>query len=185
MKFALTQLIAAALVATGACADLQPLVALRGSSSPDVADAPALALGNQCVKLGETAAELIVKDEWCKPDGSSAYSDSDRDWRSDCRQAAYGVCKGAIVDVQEDWCPKKTFKTSQLLDLQDMCEDQVNDMVGYSDDDDDNNREPDDCGRGGGCGSCKQKYCPDPTERKECKAKHCSLMELAAFPWIR
>lgn len=171
MKFTLLQLTAVALLTTGAYANVQPRTALRGSD--DIAlDSLDLALGSVCTDLGDSAAEHVVKDNWCKPDGSS-YSSAQGSWPSNCRSAAISVCEGTIPDVADRWCPNKKMRTSDLLDLMDECEDQVDDMVGNND------REPNRCGQDGKCGSCKQEYCPDVTERKECKADLCGLEEIA------
>eukprot|EP00581_Thalassiosira_minuscula_P021300 CAMPEP_0184440330 /NCGR_PEP_ID=MMETSP0738-20130409/755508_1 /TAXON_ID=385413 /ORGANISM="Thalassiosira miniscula, Strain CCMP1093" /LENGTH=233 /DNA_ID=CAMNT_0026808213 /DNA_START=218 /DNA_END=919 /DNA_ORIENTATION=- len=96
---------------------------------------------SQCTDLGNSAAEIVVMDNWC----------------------THG----------------------KLKQLQDECEDQVNDMVGTDDDDDDEDddtdRDLDDCGRDGSCGSCKKAYCPDVTERQQCKEDHCSMEDLLLF----
>lgn len=132
MKFTLLRMTAAALVATGATANVQPFVALRGSSPPS-SDAAAqtsldLALGNECTDLGEAAAEHVVKDGWCAPDGAASFSDGR--FPSNCREVAYGACRGTISDVADRWCPDINMKTSDLRSLQGECEDQVNSMVG-------------------------------------------------------
>eukprot|EP01083_Nonionella_stella_P168074 566398_1 len=86
------------------------------------------ALGNECTDLGETAAELVVKDNWCTPGGSTAQAQSF--FPPNCRQVAYSVGRGTIKDVADRWCPNKNMKTSDLNRLMDRCENQVDSMIG-------------------------------------------------------
>jgi len=137
---------------------------------------------SQCTDLGNSAAEIVVMDNWCTPD-FAIYKDPN--YKKECKDAAVTICEGNISNVANSWCPDKNLSTGKLKQLQDECEDQVNDMVGTDDDDDDEDddtdRDLDDCGRDGSCGSCKKAYCPDVTERQQCKEDHCSMEDLLLF----
>lgn len=82
---------------------------------------------SQCMDLGYAAAELVVKNNWCTPDGEDATTQSD--YKAECKEAATSICEGQIPAVASRWCPEQNMSTSQLLDLQDECEDQVDSMV--------------------------------------------------------
>jgi len=143
MKFILLQMTATTLLATsGAEARWQPFTSLRGSTS---SGASMVELGSVCTDLGDAAAEHVVKDNWCTPNSGGTYSTSS--FPESCKEVAYSVCEGTIRDVADRWCPNKNMKTSQLLDLQDECEDQVDSMVGNDDRnrDDDNTSSSDPC----------------------------------------
>lgn len=179
---------------------------------------------SQCIDLGEAAAEQVVINDWCSPSrsNSNTYGNSDRpNYKEECKDAAVSICEGNINSVVNMWSCEQP-STSELNDLMDECEDQVDGMVGDDDDDNNrrtptrrptkrptrrptkrpnsnNNRSPtrrptrrptkrpsnndrdERCGRDEKCGSCKQAYCPDVSERKDCKDRYCSLEELALF----
>lgn len=137
---------------------------------------------SQCTDLGNAAAEIVVMDNWCTPSGAYGAAHKDPNYKKECKEAAVTICEGNISNVANRWCPDKNLSTGKLKQLQDECEDQVNDMVGTDDDDDDDtDRDLDDCGRDGSCGSCKKAYCPDVTERQECKERQCSMEDLLVF----
>lgn len=125
MKLIILQLTAAALIGTSSHAYELPFPALRGSDSTEAM----AALSSECTDLGEAAAQHVVKDNWCRPDGTATFGISQR-FPSNCRQVAYSVCKGQIPDVADRWCPNINMRTSDLRGLQDECEDQVDKMVG-------------------------------------------------------
>jgi len=84
---------------------------------------------SQCVSLGNAAAEIVVKEYWCTP-GSGAYGVPQApDYKAECKKAATSICEGQIAAVANRWCPNRYMSNSKLLDLQDECEDQVDDMV--------------------------------------------------------
>mmetsp|Transcript_14036 Transcript_14036/g.21154 ORF Transcript_14036/g.21154 Transcript_14036/m.21154 type:complete len:209 (-) Transcript_14036:164-790(-) len=84
---------------------------------------------SQCLGLGNTAAELVVKKHWCTP-GAGAYSTpGDPDYKAECKKAATSICEGQIAAVADSWCPTKYLSNNNLRHLQGKCEDQVDDMV--------------------------------------------------------
>lgn len=86
---------------------------------------------SQCQDLGETAAEIIVFDNVCVPDMSgSAYGNAEPDYKETCREVAYGICTGYISTTINKYCSDSNVSTSELLELQNKCEDQVDSMVG-------------------------------------------------------
>ena len=95
---------------------------------PVVSDIEEGCLGDdnsQCIDLGETAASIIVYQNVCDKYGATAY----HNYLQDCRNVAYGICKGNILNKIQQQCPQNSVPTSELSELMDMCEDQVNSMV--------------------------------------------------------
>jgi len=84
---------------------------------------------SQCSSLGYAAAEHVVKDNWCTPGGDDPDAQQTPDYKAECKKAATSICEGQIPTVAYRWCPEKKMSTSQLVDLQDECEDQVDAMV--------------------------------------------------------
>eukprot|EP01083_Nonionella_stella_P155150 500845_1 len=83
---------------------------------------------DQCVALGTTAAEMIVFQNVCIPDWGSTTSVTD--YKQECREVAYGVCRGQVPSKISQYCPDYSGSTSDLANLMDMCEDQVDDLSG-------------------------------------------------------
>lgn len=84
----------------------------------------------QCVGLGETAAEIIVFDNVCRPEFDQASSShSPPDYKKTCRQVAYGICKGQISTKINEYCSDKRMSSTKLLRLQDKCKRQIDSMV--------------------------------------------------------
>ena len=81
---------------------------------------------SQCIDLGETAASIIVYDNVCYTYGATTH----HDYLQECREVAYGICEGNIQNKIKQQCSDKLpVSTSELSQLMDMCEDQVNSMV--------------------------------------------------------
>jgi hypothetical protein len=97
---------------------------------PRVAEIEEGCLGNdssQCIDLGETAASMIVYESVC---GTYVAPYTHHDYLEDCREVAYGICEGDIHNkIQEQCSDMWPVSTSELSQLMDMCEDQVNSMV--------------------------------------------------------
>jgi hypothetical protein len=94
---------------------------------PQVSDIEEGCLGgdsSQCIDLGETAASIIVYQNVCDTESATAY----HNYLQDCRDVAYGICEGNILNKIQQQCPQKVT-TQELSELMDMCEDQVNSMV--------------------------------------------------------
>lgn len=83
---------------------------------------------SQCIELGNTAAELVVQSNWCTPGYFTPFTIGP-DYKANCKEAATSICEGQIPNVASRWCPGQTMSTSQMLDLQDRCEEQVDSMV--------------------------------------------------------
>ena len=79
---------------------------------------------SQCIDLGETAASIIVYENVC-----NIYASAKHNYLQDCRNVAYGICEGSILNKIQQQCPQNSVPTSELSELMDMCEDQVNSMV--------------------------------------------------------
>jgi len=84
-------------------------------------------VADDCVEMGDTAAELVVMYNWCSP--NTATSNSFPNYASQCKKVATNVCKGQIPSVARRWCSDEAMTTTNLLDLQRKCEDQVNRML--------------------------------------------------------
>ena len=62
----------------------------------------------------------------------STSAESEPNYKAQCKDVAESICKGAIYGyVIDNGCD---ITTSQLLSLQDDCEDQIESMVGEDDD---------------------------------------------------
>mmetsp|Transcript_19895 Transcript_19895/g.43148 ORF Transcript_19895/g.43148 Transcript_19895/m.43148 type:complete len:220 (-) Transcript_19895:167-826(-) len=90
---------------------------------------------SECVELGETAAELVVKDNYeCTQAQANMHGASEpTDYKKECREVAYGICTGYIPTAVKTVCrnPKETLRTNkELRELQGKCEKQVNKMTG-------------------------------------------------------
>ncbi|KAL3784381.1 hypothetical protein ACHAWO_001627 [Cyclotella atomus] len=85
---------------------------------------------DECNDLGIAAAQELAF-EYCPFDASSSFApESQPDYKEACREVATGICKGAVGDqVMDNGC---TISTSELKDLQDKCERQVDEMTGGS-----------------------------------------------------
>lgn len=85
---------------------------------------------SQCTELGNTAAELVIENRWCVPErpGISPYTTT-QDYKANCKEVATSICKGQIPNVANQWISEQAMTTSQMLELQGECEEQVNDMV--------------------------------------------------------
>lgn len=84
----------------------------------------------ECLDLGETAAEIIVSNYGCQV--GAAYKSNN--YKKTCRSVAYGYCQGQIPIKTQIWC-KKTVTASDLLRLQNKCQYQVNSMTGGAEED--------------------------------------------------
>jgi hypothetical protein len=82
---------------------------------------------DDCIELGEAAAEHIVLDHFCAPD-TAPYS-SPTTYNQQCKNAAYSVCEGDIAQVANRWCPDKTLNAIKLHSMQGKCEEQVENML--------------------------------------------------------
>ena len=87
----------------------------------------ACASNAECKELGETAAEMIVLDNFCAPNYAVPFSIENYD--ASCRSVAYDECEDNITDVAKRWCPGKAMSSSKLQQLQDMCVNQVNRLI--------------------------------------------------------
>lgn len=87
---------------------------------------------DECVDLGEAAAQEIAFD-FCPFDASASFAPpSPPDYKETCREVATGICKGALKDqVSDNGC---SISNNDLKDLQDKCEHQVDMMTGGGDD---------------------------------------------------
>ena len=83
---------------------------------------------DDCVKMGDTAAELVVNSNWCSP-GNAGTAFGFPDYVSQCKEVATNVCEGQIPSVARRWCSDEAMSTTELLDLQRKCENQVNRML--------------------------------------------------------
>ncbi len=83
----------------------------------------------ECLDLGETAAEIIVNNYGCTV--GAAYKSNN--YKKTCRQVAYGYCQGQIPIKTQMWC-SKIVSASDLIRLQNKCQTQVNSMTGGDDD---------------------------------------------------
>ena len=83
-----------------------------------------------CKQLGEDAAAVIVFQEVCVPTGGTSYSNGNADYEESCREFATNVCTGEVSRKASAYCPDVPLTTSDLLRLQDMCEDVVDDLTG-------------------------------------------------------
>ena len=94
---------------------------------------------DECSDLGEAAAQEIAFD-FCPFSASASFApESQPDYKQSCRDAAYGICEGAVGDqVNDNGCD---ISTVDLLKLQQKCKHQVDMMTGGSSSvyDDDNN----------------------------------------------
>ena len=75
---------------------------------------------------------IAIVSEYCSSSAISFAPESTPDYKQNCREVAYGVCEGAIGDQVDDDC---SMSTSDLLELQSKCKQQVNEMTGGDDDD--------------------------------------------------
>ncbi|KAL7524237.1 hypothetical protein ACHAXR_000487 [Thalassiosira sp. AJA248-18] len=91
-------------------------------------DKKCLGMPDQCVECGEAAAEEIAY-SFCPKYAKDLMRSVD--YQADCREVAYGECKGAIRAKVKDYCGSKPLSTSQLKKLQRKCVKQVNEMVGF------------------------------------------------------
>ena len=69
---------------------------------------------------------MVVKRNWCRPDGTDVTSHTD--YKAECKVAATRICEGQVYTVDRSWFLEQNMSASQLLDLQDECEDQVDSM---------------------------------------------------------
>jgi len=96
----------------------------------------------ECLNAGESAAEYIVFDKVCIPNSISNYGhDKKPNYPKQCREVAYGKCKGEVVSYAEDKCPDEFEKmsVSDMKDLQNMCKKEVDDLTNGGGD---RNRQP-------------------------------------------
>mmetsp|Transcript_14805 Transcript_14805/g.32163 ORF Transcript_14805/g.32163 Transcript_14805/m.32163 type:complete len:137 (-) Transcript_14805:90-500(-) len=84
---------------------------------------------SQCEDLGETAAEIIVFANVCRPEFDEASSQRNPDYKKTCRQVAYGICKGQISTKINKYCSDKRLSSTKMLRLQDKCKKQIDGMV--------------------------------------------------------
>ncbi|KAL7506715.1 hypothetical protein ACHAXN_004503 [Cyclotella atomus] len=105
--------------------DAAPSPSLSLSKSAKTpAPSPIWANTDECNDLGEVAAQMIAYD-YCPFSMTSTYGHHEHNYMKECRSVAYGICKGAVYDNGCDG-----ISTSELLDLQNQCESQVNSMTG-------------------------------------------------------
>jgi len=100
----------------------------QGRDCPDEQPACDMSI-DDCVELGNTAAELVVLTSWCEPGQADAAPFRTPEYLADCKKVAVSICEGYIYTVAQDWCPDKSMNTNKLLTLQGGCEDQVDSMV--------------------------------------------------------
>ena len=79
----------------------------------------------ECEEAGESAAEYIVFDEVCMP--MRQQSQSRPQYSPACRDVAVNECEGQMTRKLEQYCPDyyDDMSYSEILDLQNMCKDQV------------------------------------------------------------
>jgi hypothetical protein len=84
---------------------------------------------DECDDLGKAAAQEIAYDYCPFAAFANIGPESTPNYKEACREAAYGVCKGAVGDqVNDNGCDN--IPTSDLLRLQNKCVGQVNEMTG-------------------------------------------------------
>ena len=80
--------------------------------------------GVECNPLGDAAARMIANEfceleaKWSKPD-----------YEANCRAVAINRCLGKVEEKIEASCPEKDLPTSELLDLQDQCDETVDWLI--------------------------------------------------------
>ena len=84
---------------------------------------------DDCVELGNVAAELVILHSWCTPGEGGTAPFRTPSYMAQCKDVANSVCEGHVPDVAQRWCPDKTMTTTNMLQLQGECEEQVDSMV--------------------------------------------------------
>eukprot|EP01083_Nonionella_stella_P000619 1754_1 len=89
-----------------------------------------------CDDMAESAAESIVFKKVCTPEYprfEGMMMDQDvhekPNYKKACRNAAIRSCQGIIMPKVKKYCKGRTLRTSYLITLQDMCEDEVENML--------------------------------------------------------
>ena len=73
--------------------------------------------------------------EACPFDAVTSFAPGRPNYKEKCRRVAYGICQGSVgAEVEKNGC---SLTTGELLELQEKCEGQVNEMTGgpFLDDD--------------------------------------------------
>merc|ERR1719254_304519 len=100
----------------------------EGRDCPD--EQPGCNIGvDDCAEMGAPAAELVVLNNWCQPGSPGTSPFRTPDYVAQCKEVATSICEGQIYGVAQRWCADKAMSTSEMLSLQNECEDQVDGML--------------------------------------------------------